>query len=179
MSTPGAVKVVVTGPYAAGKTTLVRTVSEIAVVSTERDVTGGAGDKTATTVAMDFGRITLEPDLVLHLFGTPGQDRFSFMWDVLGEGMLGYVLLVDPTRPDGLEEAAGILRAFRARSAAPYVVAVNRTDTVDDALAERVRAALGTTAPVVACQATDRGSVRDVLLALLESVARTLEPAVR
>src|SRR5437773_6264785 len=109
-----AVKIVVTGPFAAGKTTLIRTISEITVLSTEKDITDSTRTrKNETTVAMDFGRITIDRDLVLYLFGTPGQDRFDFMWEILGEGMLGYVLLVDMARPDSLAEAAGILTAFR------------------------------------------------------------------
>src|SRR5579885_2805136 len=109
-----AVKIVVTGPFSAGKTTLIRTISEITVLSTERGITDEtARRKAQTTVALDFGRITIDRDLVLYLFGTPGQDRFDFMWEILGEGMLGYVLLVDATRPESLDEAVGILDAFR------------------------------------------------------------------
>ena len=103
-----AVKIVVTGPFAAGKTTLIRPISEITVLSTEKAVSDGevAQSKTDTTVAMDFGRITIDRDLVLYLFGTPGQDRFDFMWEILSEGMLGYVLLVDAARPESLDLAA-------------------------------------------------------------------------
>src|ERR1700747_2472007 len=98
-----AVKIVVTGPFAAGKTTLIRTISEITVLSTEKDITDGTRSrKSETTVAMDFGRITIDRDLVLYLFGTPGQERFDFMWEILGEGMLGYVVLVDAERADSL-----------------------------------------------------------------------------
>src|SRR3954468_10319812 len=101
-----AVKIVVTGPFAAGKTTLIRTISEITVLSTEKGLTHATRPrKSDTTVAMDFGRITIDRDLVLYLFGTPGQDRFDFMWEILGEGMLGYVVLVDAERPDSLDEA--------------------------------------------------------------------------
>src|SRR5439155_26732221 len=109
-----AVKIVVTGPFSAGKTTLIRTISEITVLSTEKSITDEPRSrKPDTTVAMDFGRITIDRDLVLYLFGTPGQDRFDFMWEILGEGMLGYVLLVDASRPESLDEANGILDAFR------------------------------------------------------------------
>src|SRR3954471_14576629 len=123
-----AVKVVVTGPFAAGKTTLIRTISEITVLSTERGITDSTRKRKAeTTVAMDFGRITIDRDLVLYLFGTPGQDRFDFMWEILGEGMLGYVLLVDASRPESLDEAVGIAQAFRKMAHVPFVVAMNRT----------------------------------------------------
>src|SRR5579884_3777636 len=102
-----AVKIVVTGPFAAGKTTLIRTISEITVLSTEQGVTDSTRSrKSETTVAMDFGRITIDRDLVLYLFGTPGQERFDFMWEILGEGMLGYILLLDASRQDSLPEAA-------------------------------------------------------------------------
>src|SRR5918992_49416 len=97
------VKIVVTGPFGVGKTTLIRTISEITVLSTERDISDHTKvHKERTTVAMDFGRITIDRDLVLYLFGTPGQERFDFMWEILGEGMLGYVVLVDSTRPDSI-----------------------------------------------------------------------------
>ena len=127
-----AVKIVVTGPFAAGKTTLIRTISEITVLSTERGITDStSARKNETTVAMDFGRITIDRDLVLYLFGTPGQERFDFMWEILGEGMLGYVLLVDAEREDSLAEAIGILDAFRRMARVPYVVALNRAEGVD------------------------------------------------
>src|SRR5580698_1956167 len=129
-----AVKIVVTGPFSAGKTTLIRTISEITVLSTERSITDETrARKTDTTVAMDFGRITIDRELVLYLFGTPGQDRFDFMWEILSEGMLGYVVLVDAARPDSLEEAASILTAFRAMAHVPFVIGYNRADSLDDA----------------------------------------------
>ena len=173
-----AVKIVVTGPFAAGKTTLIRTISEITVLSTERGITDDTRTRKAeTTVAMDFGRITIDRDLVLYLFGTPGQERFDFMWEILGEGMLGYVLLVDADRPETLGEAAGILAAFRRMAHVPFVVALNRSAEVDPRAEDRVREALelspGT--PVVPCDATDKDSVKGVLLALLYSVLDDIE----
>ena len=173
-----AVKIVVTGPFAAGKTTLIRTISEITVLSTERGITDDTRSRKAeTTVAMDFGRITIDRDLVLYLFGTPGQERFDFMWEILGEGMLGYVLLVDAERPETLEEAAGILAAFRRMAHVPFVVALNRTSDLDPRAEDRVREALELTpgTPVVACDATDKDSVKAVLLALLYSVLDDIE----
>jgi hypothetical protein len=169
---------VVTGPFAAGKTTLIRTISEITVLSTEKGITDSTRSrKSDTTVAMDFGRIRIDRDLVLYLFGTPGQDRFDFMWEILGEGMLGYVLLVDASRPDSLEEAVGILEAFRSMAKVPFVVALNRADGPDEAEEERVRTALGleNDTPVVPCDATDRESVKAVLLALLYAVLDSIE----
>jgi len=168
----------VTGPFSAGKTTLIRTISEITVLSTEKDITDGTRSrKSETTVAMDFGRITIDRDLVLYLFGTPGQDRFDFMWEILGEGMLGYIVLVDASRPDSLEEAVGILSAFRRMARVPFVVALNRAEGLDEDDEARVRAALSLApdVPVVPCDALDRESVKAVLLALLYAVVDSLE----
>ena len=173
-----AVKIVVTGPFSAGKTTLIRTISEITVLSTEKDITDSTRSRKAeTTVAMDFGRITIDRDLVLYLFGTPGQDRFDFMWEILGEGMLGYVLLLDATRKDSLDEAVGILAAFRKMARVPFVVALNRAPGLEPADEERVREVLelDERVPVVPCDATDRESVKAVLLALLYSVVDQLD----
>jgi small GTP-binding protein len=173
-----AVKIVVTGPFAAGKTTLIRTISEITVLSTETDITDETRSRKAeTTVAMDFGRITIDRDLVLYLFGTPGQERFDFMWEILGEGMLGYILLVDSGRQDSLDEAVGILAAFRKMARVPFVVALNRAAGLEPADEERVRAVLelDQQVPVVPCDATDRESVKSVLLSLLYTVADSIE----
>jgi small GTP-binding protein len=175
-----AVKIVVTGPFAAGKTTLIRTISEITVLSTEKDITDATKSRKAeTTVAMDFGRITIDHDLVLYLFGTPGQDRFDFMWEILGEGMLGYVLLLDAHRPESLDEAVGILAAFQKMAKVPFVVALNRAEGDDPDAESRVRAALNLepSVPVVPCDATDRQSVKNVLLALLYAVVDSLDVA--
>jgi small GTP-binding protein len=175
-----AVKIVITGPFAAGKTTLIRTVSEITVLSTERGITDHTrARKNETTVAMDFGRITIDRDLVLYLFGTPGQERFDFMWEILGEGMLGYVLLVDPTRAESLAEANGIREAFQRMAKVPFVVAVNRLDRLDDVEAARIRQALGVdvSVPLVPCDATDKESVKAVLLSLLYAVLDEVEAA--
>ena len=173
-----AVKIVVTGPFSAGKTTLIRTISEITVLSTEKDITDHTKSrKAATTVAMDFGRITIDRDLVLYLFGTPGQDRFDFMWEILGEGMLGYILLIDASREDSLEEAVGILAAFRKMARVPFVVALNKSAGMEPADEERIRTVLELEedTPVVPCDATDRESVKSVLLALLYSVVDQID----
>jgi signal recognition particle receptor subunit beta len=175
-----AVKIVVTGPFSAGKTTLIRTISEITVLSTEKDISDHTRSRKAeTTVAMDFGRITIDRDLVLYLFGTPGQDRFDFMWEILGEGMLGYILLLDASRQDSLDEAVGILAAFRKMARVPFVVELNRSEGLEPADEATVRSALelDDAVPVVPCDATDRESVKSVLLALLYSVVDAIDGA--
>jgi uncharacterized protein len=175
-----AVKVVVTGPFAAGKTTLIRTISEITVLSTERGITDSTRKRKAeTTVAMDFGRITIDRDLVLYLFGTPGQDRFDFMWEILGEGMIGYLLLVDVDRGESVQEAAAILEAFRTMARVPYVVGLNRAGADDHLLVESVRSRLEIPSDVaiLPCDATDKDSVKNVLLALLYAVLDEVEAA--
>lgn len=164
------VKMVVTGPFNAGKTEFIRAVSEIDVVSTERkisDVT--ARVKKETTVAMDFGRITVDEDLVLYLFGTPGQKRFDFMWEILSEGMLGFVVLVDSVRPETFREARRILDIFRAYASTPYVVAANKQDMDDAWSPEDLRIALKVRPNIklLPCVATDKESVKNVLLELL------------
>ena len=173
-----AVKIVVTGPFSAGKTTLIRTISEITVLSTEKDITDSTRSRKAeTTVAMDFGRITIDRDLVLYLFGTPGQDRFDFMWEILGEGMLGYILLVDSERQDSLDEAVGILAAFRKMARVPFVVALNRSAGVSPDEEQKVRdiLELEEDVAVIPCDATDRESVKAVLLGLLYAVVDSLD----
>ena len=175
-----AVKIVVTGPFAAGKTTLIRTISEITVLSTERSISDDSKARKAdTTVAMDFGRITIDPDLVLYLFGTPGQDRFDFMWEILGEGMLGYVLLVDATDRESFAESRGILDAFRRMAHVPFVVAFNRHDHPHAAGESELREVLDLEGQIqiVGCDVTEKDSVKNVMLALLFAVLDEIESA--
>jgi small GTP-binding protein len=173
------VKMVVTGPFNAGKTEFIRSVSEIDVVSTERKISS-ASEKTvkeATTVAMDFGRITVDDDLVLYLFGTPGQKRFDFMWEILSEGMLGFIVMVDSTRPETFREARSILETFRAYAPTPYVVAANKQDMKDAWDMEDMRHAMRLDSKVkfLSCVATDRDTVKAVLLELLYSILAEME----
>lgn len=173
------VKMVVTGPFSAGKTEFIRSVSEIDVVSTERKISNvqEKSVKEATTVAMDFGRITVDDDLVLYLFGTPGQRRFDFMWEILSEGMLGFVVMVDSTRPETFREARSILETFRAYAPTPYVVAANKQDVKDAWEVDDMRHALRLDSKVklVPCIATDRDSVKTILLELLYSILSEME----
>lgn len=173
------VKMVVTGPFSAGKTEFIQSVSEIDVVSTERKISGREERvvKESTTVAMDFGRITVDEDLVLYLFGTPGQKRFDFMWEILSEGMLGFIVLVDSTRPETFREARGILETFRAYAPTPYVVAANKQDKKDAWEVDDMRHALRLDSKIklLPCTATDRKSVKDILLELLYSILAEME----
>ena len=167
------VKMVVTGPFAAGKTEFIRTISEIDVVSTERKISSEAERiKDATTVAMDFGRITVDQDLVLYLFGTPGQKRFDFMWEILSEGMLGFIVVVDSTRPETFREARSILDTFRGYASTPYVVAANKQDLKDALRPGEVRKSLGLGAnvPVLGCVSVDPDSVKSVLVQLTQMI---------
>ena len=172
------VKIVVTGPFSAGKTEFIRSVSEIDVVSTERKISSEAEKvKETTTVAMDFGRITVDEDLVLYLFGTPGQRRFDFMWEILSEGMLGFIVMVDSTRPETFREARSILETFRAYAPTPYVVAANKQDRPDAWAIEDMRLALRLDSKVklLPSVATDKDTVKNVLLELLYSILAEME----
>ena len=172
------VKMVVTGPFNAGKTQFIRTVSEIDVVSTERDVSSEAEKiKATTTVAMDFGRISVDESLVLYLFGTPGQKRFDFMWEILSEGMLGFIVLVDSTRPETFREARNILEAFRAFSPTPHVIAASKQDMEEawDLEDMRIALRLDPEDKLLPCVSVDKESVKNTLLELLESILEELD----
>ncbi|MDH6108282.1 signal recognition particle receptor subunit beta [Kitasatospora sp. MAP12-15] len=173
-STALAVKVVIVGGFGVGKTTLVGAVSEIRPLTTEETMTqAGAGvddlagveRKSSTTVAMDFGRISISDELVLYVFGTPGQERFWFLWNGLFEGALGAVVLVDTRR---LEVSFDVIGRLEARGV-PFVVAVNSFPESPSYPTEELRAALDLPpeVPIVACDARTRESARDVLMALM------------
>ncbi|GAB4548423.1 MAG: ATP/GTP-binding protein [Anaerolineae bacterium] len=174
------VKMVITGPYASGKTEFIRSISEIDVVATDAKVSEGTYEATVkdqTTVAMDFGRITIDDDLTLYLFGTPGQRRFDFMWEILAEGMLGFVVMVDSTKPETFREAKSILETFRAYAPTPYVVAANKQDLEEAWPAEDLRIALriDENVKLLPCVAKDKEKVKAVLLELLYSILEEMD----
>ena len=171
---------VITGPFSAGKTEFISTVSEIDVVSTERRISSAAEKvKESTTVAMDFGRITVDDELVLYMFGTPGQRRFDFMWEILSEGMLGFIVLVDSTKPETFREAKRILETFESYASTPFVVAANKQDRDDAWEPEdlRIILRLSPEVKVLPCVAVNKESVKNVLLELLYSILDQIDQA--
>jgi uncharacterized protein len=181
------VKVMIAGGFGTGKTTMVRSVSDIKPLTTEETLTQatvgvdnliGVADKAETTVSLDFGKISLNENLMLYLFGTPGQERFWFLWNGLFKGALGAIVLVDTRR---------LASSFRAieemeRQNVPFVIALNVFPDSKEHPVEEIRDALDISphTPIVACDARDRESSRDVLIALIrhlkERSAVALEP---
>ena len=174
-------KIVITGPFSAGKTTLIKTISEVAIVGTDRDVSDETKSvKERTTVAMDFGRITFAQDLSLFLFGTPGQRRFEVMWEILSEGMIGFILLVHAGDERSIEEAAHILATFREYADVPFVVGVSHLDETEDSQEDvfaKVRDELEVPDHVdlVACDPREREDVKALMLQILFDVLKRIE----
>ncbi|RAS59804.1 hypothetical protein C8D87_113110 [Lentzea atacamensis] len=175
LTVPTAVKIVIAGGFGTGKTTMVGSVSEIPPLKTEELLTeagvhvddlAGIEGKDTTTVALDFGRITINTKVVLYLFGTPGQNRFWFMWDELATGAIGAVVLVDTRR---LDSSFPSIDFFEHRGI-PFVVAVNCFDGAQLYTVDEVRHALDLdeAIPVVLCDARDRESSKTVLVGLIE-----------
>ncbi len=176
-------KVVVSGAFGVGKTTLVGTLSEIPPLRTEASMTSAGkrvddrallAEKTTTTVALDFGRITVDDSIRLYLFGTPGQERFEFMWDDLVKGALGAIVIADTRR---LEDCYSAIDYYEVRSI-PIVVAINQFSDAPQHRLDQVREALNVAAsvPVVRFDARDKESAKQVLLTLLRNLL-VREPA--
>ncbi|NER83799.1 MAG: GTPase [Leptolyngbya sp. SIO1D8] len=171
-------RLVVTGPVGAGKSTFIRSVSEIEVVDTDRHATDEtAALKKATTVAFDFGRLQFNPKMVLHLYGTPGQSRFDFMWDILIRKAHAYILLVSSHRPAELRQARLILNFMQQRSNAPMIIGLTHQDCEGAWSRENIIIALGLAnaqAPlkVVDVNANDAQSVARAVVALVRHYAQ-------
>ena len=165
-------KIIVTGPFSSGKTTFVGTISEIPVVSTERKITTeDRGVKAETTVAMDYGRVTLD-GRVLHLNGTPGQARFDFMWEILANEMNGFIVLVDSTDAASFPDAKELIELFSQFKQVPFLVVANKADLKDAANLSQIRRETGVSEniTVMPCDSTSKSSVRQVLLQMIELI---------
>lgn len=163
-------KVVVTGPFNSGKTEFVKNGSDIDIVDTERSITTeDRGIKSLTTVAMDFGRVDFD-DARVHIYGTPGQTRFSFMWETLAKDMNGFIVLVDATDPPSFPDAAELIETFSGFENVPYIVVANKSESSDAVSLDEVRdgTRIRGDIPLVTCTALEKESVRKVVRAMLE-----------
>ncbi len=172
------IKIIVTGPFGAGKTQFIKTISEINPILTEQKTLTEeeAKKKEYTTVGMDFGRVTIDKNTVIYLFGTPGQERFSLTWEALANGALGIVLMVDSTDPKSIVKARSILDFFYSRIKVPYIVAANKQDLPEAWPIEAIRTYLDLeeSVKIIPCVATNRESVKSVLIELLKIIEKTL-----
>jgi len=159
-------KIVVTGPFNSGKTQFVRTGSDIPVIETEKNITTeDRGIKAQTTVAMDFGRVELGDGNTAHLFGTPGQTRFSFMWEILAKEMNGFIVLVDSTDTPSFPEAAELIRQFSSFVDVPYLIVANKSDLEGAVPTEAMHSGMRLSGDqdIMSCVALDKASVMQVI----------------
>ncbi len=165
-------KVIVTGPFNSGKTAFIGTISDIAVVTTEKKITTeDRGIKAETTVAMDYGKVEIDGK-TLHLYGTPGQARFDFMWEILASEMDSFIVLVDSSDRPSFPDAAELISLFSGFHAVPYLVAANKSDLPNAASLGEVRrgTSAGPEITVMPCVATQKSSIRQVLLQIIELI---------
>jgi len=169
-------RLVVTGPVGAGKSSFIRSVSEIEVVDTDRRATDETASlKKRTTVALDFGRLQFGPDMALHLYGTPGQSRFDFMWDILIRKAHAYILLIPANRPQEFRNARRILNFMKQRSPIPMILGLTHTDCPGVWDDENIAIALGfldhqSCPPVVKVNATESASVATAVITLVQTL---------
>lgn len=171
------VKIVITGPVNAGKTTLIQHISDTPVICTDEIATDEvAGVKKHTTVAMDHGILHVDDSLELHLYGTPGQRRFDFMWDILAVGAAGIIFLVDGSDPKSIDEMNHIFRYFRDRHSIPSLVGVTRQDLDGAANVEEVARQLGAdSVPVIGCDPRKKEDSKVLILSLFELIIQEKE----
>jgi small GTP-binding protein len=166
-------KIVVTGHFNSGKTELIRTVSEIPIVTTEAKRTDGRiGEKNTTTVVMDFGRVRVDTDTTVCLFGTPGQARFGFMREILSKNALGFIVMVDSTNPNGIQGTNKIISYFKGISDVPCLVVANKQDLANAMSPGEMVVALGLTDEyrIMPCVATNPFQVSAVIRAILKEI---------
>lgn len=168
------VKIIVCGPYASGKTEIIKNISEIDIVSTEAKTTNPdeIAVKKSTTTAMDFGKLTIDDDLILHLYGTPGQERFNFMWDILSTGMLGFIVMIDSANPSTFKNSKRVINFFNGLGNVPFVIAANKQDLEDAWEPNDIKFILNLddNIPVIPCIAKDIESSKVVFIELLTRI---------
>ena len=168
-------KVVVTGPFNAGKTTFVKTLADMGGVDTDRATSRRSETrvKSTTTVALDYGKVKLKRGIDIHLFGTPGQARFDFMQELLADGMHGFIFLIDSTDRGNLKQAVNLLASFKRRGNVPYLLAANKADQKGLSSAEiRAQLSLPQEEPITPCIATNIASARSVVEQLVTMIER-------
>lgn len=166
-------KVVVTGGFNSGKTTLIQTVSEIPIVTTDEKLTDSQQNiKGETTVVMDFGRITVDLDTIVYLFGTPGQKRFDFMWDILSKNMVGFIVMIDSSNLDSIQATEDIMSYFKEMSDVPYILAANKQDDPDAASLSEIGRTLGLAEEekILPCVATNPYSASQVIREIIDMI---------
>ncbi|MEO1432846.1 MAG: ATP/GTP-binding protein [Cyanobacteria bacterium J06632_19] len=176
---PEILRIVVTGGVGAGKTTFIRTISEIDVVDTDKRATDELAElKEKTTVALDFGKLTITDNQSLHLYGTPGQDRFDFMWDILIQKAQAFILLIDAHRPNQFRQSRKMLNYMNQNASIPQLIGITHTDCAGAWEIEDIALALGfedeaDSTPIIAVNANERQSVFQALIAIVEQLQST------